>query len=154
MDLINFLRDKMIWLNNPCQDSSELFQMVAEQAMQIGLVTDTFLSKLNEREKSFPTGIQLSGYGVAIPHTDPECIKQQFVGIVIPNKQILFKSMENENNTVGANVIFVLGLNEPHSQLTTLQQIMRIIQNKNYINQMVEAKDTKEIIQIVRQSHL
>lgn len=150
MYLINFLKEKMIWVNNTCQDTSELFQMVADQALQLDLVTDAFLTKIKQRESSFPTGIQLNGYGIAIPHTDPECIKEQFIGIVIPQKHISFKSMENENQMVNANVIFILGLNKPHCQLTVLQQIMRTIQNKDYVNQLIKAKDHDEITQIIQ----
>ena len=72
MYLIDFLKEKMIWLDSYCRDTSELFQMVANQALQLDLVTNAFLSKINERESCFPTGIQLNGYGVAIPHTDPD----------------------------------------------------------------------------------
>lgn len=150
MYLIDFLKEKMIWLDSYCRDTSELFQMVANQALHLDLVTNAFLSKINERESCFPTGIQLNGYGVAIPHTDPDCIKEQFIGIIIPQKTIQFKSMENENQMVNAKLIFVLGLNKPHCQLAVLQQIMRTIQNKNYVNQLIKAKSHNEITQIIQ----
>lgn len=148
MYLIDFLKEKMIWLDNRCRNTIELFQMVSDQALQLDLVTTSFLSKINERESCFPTGIQLNGYGIAIPHTDPDCIKEQFIGIIIPQKTISFKSMENEKQVVNVDLIFILGLNQPHCQLTVLQQIMRVIQNKNYVNQLVKAKNYNEIIQI------
>ena len=148
MYLIDFLKEKMIWLDNRCRNTIELFQMVSDQALQLDLVTTSFLSKINERESCFPTGIQLNGYGIAIPHTDPDCIKEQFIGIIIPQKTISFKSMENEKQVVNVDLIFILGLNQPHCQLTVLQQIMRVIQNKNYVNQVVKAKNYNEIIQI------
>ncbi|OCL22079.1 hypothetical protein A9G07_08245 [Gilliamella sp. wkB72] len=148
MYLIDFLKEKMIWLDNRCRNTIELFQMVSDQALQLDLVTTSFLSKINERESCFPTGIQLNGYGIAIPHTDPDCIKEQFIGIIIPQKTISFKSMENEKQVVNVDLIFILGLNQPHCQLTVLQQIMRVIQNKNHVNQLVKAKNNNEIIQI------
>lgn len=148
MYLIDFLKEKMIWLDNRCRNTIELFQMVSDQALQLDLVTTSFLSKINERESCFPTGIQLNGYGIAIPHTDPDCIKEQFIGIIIPQKTISFKSMENEKQVVNVDLIFILGLNQPHCQLTVLQQIMRVIQNKNHVNRLVKAKNYNEIIQI------
>lgn len=148
MYLIDFLKEKMIWLDNRCRNTIELFQMVSDQALQLDLVTTSFLSKINERESCFPTGIQLNSYGIAIPHTDPDCIKEQFIGIIIPQKTISFKSMENEKQVVNVDLIFILGLNQPHCQLTVLQQIMRVIQNKNHVNQLVKAKNYNEIIQI------
>lgn len=148
MYLIDFLKEKMIWLDNRCRNTIELFQMVSDQALQLDLVTTSFLSKINERESCFPTGIQLNGYGIAIPHTDPDCIKEQFIGIIIPQKTISFKSMENEKQVVNVDLIFILGLNQPHCQLTVLQQIMKVIQNKNHVNQLVKAKNYNEIIQI------
>ena len=148
MYLIDFLKEKMIWLDNRCRNTIELFQMVSDQALQLDLVTTSFLSKISERESCFPTGIQLNGYGIAIPHTDPDCIKEQFIGIIIPQKTISFKSMENEKQVVNVDLIFILGLNQPHCQLTVLQQIMRVIQNKNHVNQLVKAKNYNEIIQI------
>ena len=58
--------------------------------------------------------------------------------------------MENENQMVNAKLIFVLGLNKPHCQLAVLQQIMRTIQNKNYVNQLIKARNHNEITQIIQ----
>lgn len=62
---------------------------------------------------------------------------------------IPFKLMEDAGQTVEANLIFVLGLNEPHSQLAVLQQLMGTIQDKDNVAALLRAKDEDEVKQIL-----
>ncbi|KAF3470341.1 PTS fructose transporter subunit IIA, partial [Listeria monocytogenes] len=51
--------------------------------------------------------------------------------------------------TVEANLIFVLGLTEPHSQLAVLQQLMGTFQDKANVAALLRAIDEDEVRQIL-----
>lgn len=149
MELNKFINEKLIKVNLPCQDRNELFEMMHKEAFKYGYVESTFLEGLISRESVFPTGIKLSNYNVAIPHTDAVHVKEEFIAIVVPEKPIKFKLMEDENQEEEMNLIFMLGLNKPHSQLEVLQELMGLIQTEGLVKQIVEAKDLIEIQNIL-----
>lgn len=151
MNLGEFLKPEFIWIKAPSKTQQDVFELVAAKAKETDSVTDEFLSKINEREKTFPTGLQLEGYGVAIPHTDPECVNDQFIAIVTTEDGIPFKRMDDSSKEVHVNVIFVLGLNEPHSQLAVLQQLMSILQNKETVDNILKTENKEEIIHYLAQ---
>ncbi len=147
MDLVKFLHKELIWTDTTCVTQEDVFKTVADQGTELHYVTNHFLRKLKEREEIFPTGLKLDGYGVALPHTDPECVNEQFIAVLTSKRGIPFQLMEDKNQSVRAEVIFVLGLNEPHSQLEVLRQLMSIIQDKGNVQALNEASSADDMIQ-------
>jgi PTS system galactitol-specific IIA component len=146
MNIEKFLTSEMVWLGEKSRTPVEIFESVAQKGLEKGYVNESFLEKITLREHDFPTGLQLDGYGVAIPHTDADCIERQFVSVVIPEESVPFKRMDDNAQEVRAQVVFVLGLNEPHSQLTMLQELMRLLQDKEVVTKLRGMKKAKEVV--------
>lgn len=146
MKIETFLNPEFIWIDENMQSSTEVFETVARKGEEQGYVNEKFLGKIKEREKTFPTGLQLDGYGVAIPHTDADCIEKQFVAVVVPTEGVPFKRMDDVHAEVKAQLIFVLGLNEPHSQLEMLQGLMGMLQDPAVITSLRKKENADEVI--------
>lgn len=58
--------------------------------------------------------------------------------------------MEDDTLDVYVRIVFMLALNEAHSQLEMLQQLIQLIQNKSMLEQMLQVKSGKEIIEIIQ----
>lgn len=145
MPIAKFLKDELIKLNAECESKEEVFQLMYNEAFSRGYVSDSFLRKIQEREETFPTGLSLDHYGIAIPHTDPECVFQQFIGVITLQKPVVFQSMDDKSKAISVKVILMLGLNEPHSQLAVLQQIMQIVQQEENYEKLAAAGNAKEV---------
>ena len=150
MELKKFINEKLIKVNLPCKNRNELFQKMYEEAFKYGYVESSFLDGLISRESIFPTGIKLTNYNVAIPHTDANHIKEEFIAIVVPEKPIDFKLMEDETQEEKISLVFMLGLNKPHSQLEVLKELMGLIQREDLVKQIVQAKDKEEVQDILK----
>lgn len=148
MELKNFINEKLIKANLKCKDKNELFKIMHDEAFKNGYVESSFLDGLISREKVFPTGIKLNNYNVAIPHTDAVHVKEEFIAIIVPESPIEFSLMEDENQKEEVSLIFMLGLNKPHSQLEVLKELMSLIQREDLVKQIVEAKNQNEITNI------
>lgn len=146
MGLQDFFNDDLVFIHSSASTSEEVFKQVADRAMSMDMITEAFLQKITEREKNFPTGIETESFGVAIPHTNPEYIKKQFIAVITSKEGVLFNRMDDANAQVHAKVIFVLGLNEPHSQLESLQGIMAVLQNDDKIQQILDSTSVEELI--------
>lgn len=152
--LADYLVEELIFTDKSLATSTELFEAVHNVAFDLGYVREDFLPRVTEREATFPTGIQLENLGVAIPHTDAECILKEFVAVVVNKIPVEFKSMEDINQGVEASVVFVLGLNQPHAQLEMLQSLMGLLQNADILNELQTAASAKEIVTIIKNNNL
>lgn len=139
----DYLKGAPILIGETFNNREELFTTVNQQLMTNDWVTADFLSKILAREETFPTGIDQGTYGIAIPHTDPDCVKEEFIVLIVPDKPIDFRRMDNVELSVSAHFIFILGLNQPHQQLAMLQNLMGLIQNTELLNQL-SCKNTGE----------
>lgn len=149
MKLINIFEEELIWTDIDVSTTNDVFNIIYKKAYDLGFVNENFLSKIKEREQNYPTGIQLEEYGIAIPHTDADTIKQQFIAVIIPSDEVTFKRMDDPNQSVDARLIFVLGLNTPDNQLKILQELMKMIQDTELVNNLVHALDNEEVLDLL-----
>ena len=152
--LANYISQPLIFTQASYQTSDDLFEGVSKQAFQLGKVRADFLDRVKEREATFPTGIQLENLGVAIPHTDAECVLEEFVAVVVNQEPVEFKSMEDINQSVPASIVFVLGLNQPHAQLEMLQSLMGLLQNDAVLKDIIAAASAQDVLTIVNKNNL
>lgn len=143
--LKELIREELIFEHISFKNKEELFKHIQINASAIALVSDEFSKKLHERELSFPTGLELKGLNVAIPHTDPEFVKKQFIALYTLEEPVLFNRMDDPNKETEVSVVFVLGLNEPHAQLEILQELMGKLQDETFIKGIYEQKNKLDI---------
>lgn len=148
MPLEQFLKEELIKLHLVCESQEQLFDLMYEEAFKRGYVSESFLVKIKEREAAFPTGLSMNNYNVAIPHTDPECVFEQFIGVITLERPVPFKLMDDNTKEVDVSVVLMLGLNQPHSQLAVLQQLMQVIQDENNLEKMLHAETSREVYSI------
>lgn len=152
--LANYISESLIFIGESYKTSDDLFEGVSKHALQLGRVREDFLPRVKERERTFPTGIQLENLGVAIPHTDAECVLEEFVAVVINKKPVEFKSMEDIQQSVLASIVFVLGLNQAHAQLEMLQSLMGLLQNESLLKELLAATSVQDVLTIVKKNNL
>ncbi|GAA3013107.1 PTS sugar transporter subunit IIA [Tetragenococcus solitarius] len=147
----DYLEYSPILLGEHYQDKQEVFDAVYQQVLEKGWVTKDFSEKILERERSFPTGIDQGDFGIAIPHTDPEWVKQEFIALIIPDKPVLFQRMDDINQDIQADFIFILGLNQPHEQLVMLQNLMQLIQNTELLKKLYQQTNNNDILRFLKE---
>lgn len=144
--MIEFLNQQLVFLNKSYASSDALFDDIGGQIAARGFGTGQFAEKLKEREGNFPTGLNLGNYGVAIPHTDPEYITEQFISVVTLNEPVSFKSMDNIDMEVPVRLVFILGLTKADNQLLVLQTLMQVIQDEQLVKELMQEKSIKDVL--------
>ncbi|KPG74232.1 PTS sugar transporter subunit IIA [Enterococcus sp. RIT-PI-f] len=152
--LSTYLKKPLLFIQASMATQDELFETISQAALELGWTRADFLQRIKEREQSFPTGIQLGKAGAAIPHTDAECVLQEFVAVVTNKSPIDFSSMEDPEQTVKADIIFILGLNRPHAQLEMLQSLIGLLQNHIVLQQLIDSTNTNEFLETIKQNQL
>ena len=106
-----------------------IFQEVADKLVEKQYVKPEFLVNLSEREKNYPTGIDMSVVNpdypnVAIPHTEGEFVN---VRLVVPIKlvhPVEFHNMIDPIDKFDVSFLFMILNNDPDGQANVLAEIM------------------------------
>lgn len=104
-----------------------------------------FINALKEREEIMTTGI---GFGIAVPHAKLESVQRIAFAIGISKKGIDFNSIDGK--PVHLVVLVAAGERQHKEYLKLLSKIMSVLKNDVIRNEMIQAKNTKEIIEILR----
>ena len=144
--MIEILNQQIVFINKSYASSDAFFDDIGGQISARGFGTGQFVEKLKEREGNFPTGLNLGNYGVAIPHTDPEYITEQFISVATLNEPVSFKSMDNIEVEVPVRLVFILGLTKADNQLMVLQTLMQVIQDEQLVKEIMQEKSIKDVL--------
>jgi galactitol PTS system EIIA component len=146
---INEYLNKNLIINNlEAETTDDVFHSLSKILLKYNFVKDSFYNALVKRESKFPTGLTLGKYNVAIPHTDAIHVIRPAIAIATLKYPVVFNNMDGDGQ-VNVNIVFAMALNEPHSQIKMLQQLMYLIQNKDILMSMKDAKDNKQLYDIV-----
>lgn len=149
MKIIDLIKEELIYTKLNVETTDNLFRELSDNLFRNGYVKKSFYEGLRKREEVFPTGVALQEYNVAIPHTDAEHVIKPCISVATLERPIKFKCMEDDTVDVDVNVVFMLALNEAHSQLEMLRQLIQLIQNKSILKQILKAKNEVEIIKLI-----
>lgn len=116
---------------------SSVIASLSKNLINKDLVTEGYVEAVQEREKTFPTGLPTEPIGVAIPHTDPKYVKENSISLALLAKPIKMKVMASQDEYTNVSIIFLLSLGESNKQLNILQKIMNIVQNKELLAQLM-----------------
>lgn len=119
-------------LKGGCKE--EILSEMAGNLFDSGVVKESYIQAIIEREQSFPTGLPTVSCSVAIPHTDIEHVNRKAISIGILNRPVAFGIMGEESATTPVEIVFMLAMDQKKSQLRLLTRLMQIIQDKRVLD--------------------
>lgn len=123
------------------KDATEVIEYLAGLLYQGGFVKETYLEAILKREKEFPTGLFLTGYNIAIPHTETCEVNQAAIAVAVLKKPIIFRYMADPSQEVPVSLVFMLAIKDPKAQVPVLAQIMKIVGREEKLKALVNAED-------------
>ena len=145
------LNENLIMPDLKAGSSDEVFQQLGGLLVSEGYCKSSFVQALIEREKDFPTGINMGNIGIAIPHTDKEHVIKGAVAIGVLKEPVHFYQMGTNDENVEAKLIFMLAVKDPKEHLVFLQRILMVLQDQEVLKQLIETKNKQEIINIIKE---
>lgn len=133
----------------------EAFEVMADKLFKRGLTKEHYLESIKEREKNYPTGIDLSVIeedfpNVAIPHTESEYCNATKVILVKLQNEITVKNMMDSNSGLKVKYLFMILNKAGEEQANILASIMDFVTNKNNINSLEKAETIEELYNVVK----
>ena len=128
----------------------ELLDQIHDKLYELGDVRDTFRDAVKQRECTYPTGIETTLCGVAIPHVDTEHVINNGVCVVTLKKPVVFGMMGGmDTDTVDVECLFVILLNTRKSHMKMLVRFMDVLLNKDDLQRVRKSHSNEEIEEIL-----
>lgn len=143
------LKEDLIFTDVEAENTDDIFEKLGGALTQKGYTKDSYVQALKDREAEYPTGLNIDGFGVAIPHTPVEHVNKAATCIGILKKPVEFVEMGTDDDKVDVKLVFMLAVVDPSAHIDQLQRIVTIIQDKEVMKQLAKAKDPREIIGII-----
>lgn len=146
--------EKLIFLGENLVSQEDVFKFLTDKLFNKNLVKPEFFQKIVERERQFPTGLSINGFGVAIPHTDSIFVNKSQIAYVSLKEPVIFKEMGNSTTEIKVNQVFMLALKEAHEQLDILQKLIEMFQNEMHMTSLATATSSQEVESVLMESGL
>ncbi|MFB5662235.1 PTS sugar transporter subunit IIA [Alteribacillus sp. HJP-4] len=150
MQCNQLFQQNLLYYNIDSQNIYQLFEKIGSLLIASEYVEPTFTTALIEREKHFPTGLQLEGITIAIPHTDVEHIREPFIAAAKTTEPLKVGDMGNTDNQFDVSYFFFLGITEPEEQVEVLQYLMNLFSDKRFVNALKAASNESELYEAIQ----
>lgn len=117
-----------------------------------GYVTADYIDGVLAREAEFPTGLALQNGSIAIPHANPEGnVLRSGIAVAKLERPVVFQSMENPEEAVAAEVVFLLALKDQQQHLEMLKNLFLSFQQPAFVQALVESGDADALLRALRE---
>jgi PTS system galactitol-specific IIA component len=144
------IRVENILVHAKADSREEIIRQLGSLLLEHGLVKDTFVQAVLDREKAYPTGLQTNILGFAIPHTDTEHVNSPALAIATLSQPVVFQAMGDPETSVSVQVVMMLAISDPKAVVHILRKVISILEDSEALTGLLGASSREEIKQIVR----
>ncbi len=150
MNITELLDPQAIVLHMEAADSTEVIQKLGDRLRELGYVKDDFVEATLAREASMPTGLPLGGsVNAAIPHVDIAYVNRPALALATLKRPIVFRNMVEPEQEVPVQLVIMLALEQPKSQIEMLQQVALILQRPDVVDRLMAATTLEEVFEVL-----
>lgn len=138
---------ELIKTNLKAKNSDEVIDGLSKTMVEKGIVQEGYADLVKERETEFPTGLRTPGAVIAMPHAFDKRNHDSYVAVGILEKPVSFRNMEDFEENLPVEIVFLLAIDEKKEQMSMLQVLMKIFQNKELLEEIKKTTTREEICQ-------
>lgn len=151
MKLLDLIVVDAIRLHLQAQSQTEVIQALGEDLRRLGYVRDDFVEATLDRESRMPTGLPLAGdINAALPHVDLEYVLKPAVALATLSEPVPFRQMVDSSEIVPVQLVIMLAMSEPKSQVRMLEQVSRILQSTELVNGLMDCESASEVMDLLK----
>lgn len=144
--LLELLDVDAVCLKLDARDAADVIENLGIRLYIDGYVKDTFVDAALSREQKLPTGLPLGGeVNAAIPHTDVIHVLKPGVAMATLKRPVVFKNMINPDEDVKVQLVFLLSLEKPKTQIEMLQEIAGVLQKPETVQKLMSAVSFEDV---------
>jgi PTS system galactitol-specific IIA component len=144
--ILSLLEPSAVQLQSEAQDRTQVITELGNLLFKTGYVRESYVEAALQRESKMPTGLPLEGrYNAAIPHTECEHVIKAGLALATLARPVIFQNMIQPEEGVPVQLVILMALDQPKSQVEMLQEIAGVLQDSLVIEKLMEARDFRDI---------
>jgi PTS system galactitol-specific IIA component len=147
------IRKELIDLSVDAEDELELFDFVGLTTYKKGFSKLGYISSLERRELSYPTGLQFPKITIALPHVDSKYIEEPFIFVVRNKKMIDVKQMGDKKKLKTQYFLF-LGIKNGTNQPKLLSNLMALFQDEVFVEKFLKVNTNQKMYTLLIESKI
>ena len=118
------------------QNYDAVLEHIYNTHRETNTVKESWLKAMRKREAEYPTGIELEGYSIAIPHCDSEHANQPAIYIIrLPDAIPVNRA--DEDGILWVRLVVNLIVTDPADQLRLLKSLFNHLQNEEFCQNLL-----------------
>ncbi len=143
------LKKELIHIGLDCADEEEALRTLANSFVKAGVVKESFVQAVIDREKVYPTALPAGPFDIAIPHTVSAHVIEPSMAVAVLDHPVEFHQMGSPEITLHPQLLFMLAITDPKDQIVLLRRIMKLLQNDELLLQVKNAATPDEIMELL-----
>ena len=136
---------ELVLMDIDAETDQEAIEILARHLYEKGIVKESYIDAVKAREKVFSTGLGFEEMGIAIPHTDSVHVNRQAIAIGILKKPVPFCHMGMPEVPVETEMMFMMAIEKPDSQVEFLGKMMEIFQTEGRLRGLKVCQSEEEV---------
>ncbi|KRN65031.1 pts system, galactitol-specific iia component [Pediococcus cellicola] len=135
-------------MNVDVEDEQQLFDFIGSDAIEKNFAKLGYISGLEKRELSYPTGLQFPDIPIALPHVDSKYIGKPFIYIARTKKVLKVRQM-GDGREMSTNNFLFLGIKNASKQPELLAHMMNAFQNKEFVQTFLKIDSNEQMLNLM-----
>lgn len=133
------------------KNSEEVIHFIAQPLIEQGYVGEDYPMKVIQREKKYPTGLMTRGAIIAMPHTFAEDVTSNHIAIGVLKKPVMFYNMENTEQALPVQIVFMLAIGNVNDHLGMLQILMQMFKEEALLKNIAQETSSTKICDMLKE---
>ncbi|KAA3662495.1 MAG: PTS sugar transporter subunit IIA [Calditrichaeota bacterium] len=146
MNLSEFMKEELIFLNVHVKDKEDLFKHIVDSMAEYRLIEEpaSFLEELMQRENKASTFI---GRGIALPHTRTLYVESPIIAFARLDNPISF----SQNPQDAVRLVFLMGTpkSDPNTYLKILADLCAQLRDNDFRDQLMNVEERKQVLRML-----
>lgn len=139
------IQKDLIFANVNAATKEEIITLLADKLLEMGKVKDTYKDAVLMREKSYPTGLSLGKYCIAMPHTFAEHVIEPTIAVARLENPVTFLEMASTDSELSVSLVLMMAISNPQEQLVLLRKILQLFSDEEVIDTLMQGKTEEEM---------
>lgn len=144
------LKDSLIFIDLDAKTTDDVFETLGGALTEQGYGKESYVQALKDREKDYPTALDVNGFGIAIPHTAVDHVNKEGTCIAILKDTVRFVEMGSDDDPVDVKAVFMLCVKDPSAHMDFLQRLIGILQDNNVLEALKATGSPEEVIEVIK----
>ncbi len=141
---------RLIEIKVKASKKEDVLKILADDLKALDYVEDNFYEHVVEREKNFPTGLP-TAIPIALCHTEAQYVKHAAVCLATLEKPVKFQEMGTPQNTIMAEMVFLIAMKNPKDQVPWLRKMMEFCKDLHGLETIRDSVDKVKLADFLRQ---